>query len=317
MARVDHPALGHIQAGGAVQGHALQGAAQLGLVVVLEDLIHALLGPLVVEGLLLRVHPAQHRGDVQIDHGVGQSPAGPGLGDGLGPHAGGIFDEALIQAPDQVIGPTGPLQALLLSGHPVVLRVGDGVESLREAVAALAQGLAVGGDGKVLAAARLAVDAVLLHEVQAALAGLQPLLFYAVHMAQIGKCPGATPLHPHALIGGEHLPLPVQTGIHPAMHRVHAVFQPEMDASLQLLLDPFLVALQPNRQIHIRIPPFYILRETALVSFIIPIPTGPVKGKAENNFQFSENMLDRSKKADSLYRKIPCVFPTKTGGFIQ
>ena len=251
VAGVDHPALGHIQAGGAVQVHALQGAAQLGLVVVLEDLIHALLGPLIVEGLLLRVHPAQHGGDVQVDHGVGQSPAGPGLRNGLGTHAGGVVDQALVQVPDQVIGPAGPLQALLLPGHAVVLRVGDGIKTLGEAVAALAQGLAVAGDGEVHAAARLAVDAVLLHEVQAALAGLQPLLLHPVHMAQVGEGPGAPALHPHALIGGEHLSLPVQAGVYAAVHRVHSILQPEADAPLQFLLDPLLMALQPDRQIHI------------------------------------------------------------------
>ena len=243
VAGVDHPALGHVAPELAVGADTLQGAAQLRLVVVAENLIHALGGPLAVKRVLLGVHPAQDRGDVQIDHRVGQGAAGAGLWDGLGAHPRGVGDQPLVQVPDQVVGRAGPLQAGLVAGNTVILGVGDGIEALGEAIAALTQRLAVAGDGEVHPVARRPVDAVPLHEVQAALAGGQPLLLHSVHVAQISEDPSAAALHPHTLVRGEHLSLPIQTGIDAAVHRVHAVFHPKPDAALQFLLNPLLVTL--------------------------------------------------------------------------
>ena len=224
----------------AVHAHSLQGALEFRLVVILEDGIHTLLGPRIVQLTLLGVAAAQDRGDIQIDHGVGQSPAGAGLGDGLGAHAGGVLDETVVQVPDKLIGPAGALDVLLLTGQAVVLGVGQGVEAFGEAVAALTQGLAVGGDGEVHPVAGLAVDAVLLHEVQAALAGLHPLVPLAVHVAQVGVRPAAAALHPHALVGGEQPTGTVNAGVHAAVLLIHAVLQPELRAAGQFLFYPLL-----------------------------------------------------------------------------
>ena len=167
MARVDGASLGVVQPGRAVHVHILQHAPQLGLHVVLENLVHTLLGPLLIEVLPLGVHPEHHPGDVEDNHGPAEGAALPGLRDGLGAQAGGV-GHAVIQLPVQVIGPSRPLQPDGLAGDAVVLRVGQGVKRLGEAVAPLAQGLAVPGDGEVHPIACGAVDAVFLHKVQAA-----------------------------------------------------------------------------------------------------------------------------------------------------
>ena len=228
----------------AVGTHGLQSALEFGLVVILKDGLHALLGPRVVQLALLRVAAAQDRGDVQVDHGVGQSPAGAGLGNGLGAHAGGVLDETVVQVPDQLVGAAGTLNVLLLAGQAVILGVGQSVEALGEAVAALTQRLAVGGDGEVHPVTGLAVDAVLLHEVQAALAGLHPLIPLAVHVAQVGVGPAAAALHPHALVGGEQPAGAVDAGVHAAVLLVHTVLQPELRAAGQLLFHPLLGLFQ-------------------------------------------------------------------------
>ena len=106
----------------------------------------------------------------------------------LGPIPVGSAISPWFRFPDQVVGRAGPLQAGLVAGNPVILGVGDGIEALGEAIAALTQRLAVAGDGEVSSVvARRPVDAVPLHEVQAALAGGQPLLLHSIHVAQIGE----------------------------------------------------------------------------------------------------------------------------------
>ena len=257
VARVHNAAFGVVQPGLPVGAHVLQHALQLGVDMVLENLIHALLGPLLIEGLSLRVHPQQGAGDIEEDHGDAEGPPGAGLGDGLGADARGVR-HAVVQIPVQVVGPAGPLQVLLPPGHTVVLRVGQGVKRLGEAVPPLAQGLSVLGNGEVQPPPRPVVDTVLLQEVQAALTGGQPLVLGSVEVAQVGEDPAAPPLHPHTLVGGEHLSLPVQAGVHPAVHRVHAVVQPKRHAAVQLLLEPLVMALYALH-IHKCVPPF--LRE--------------------------------------------------------
>ncbi len=253
VARVHNAAFGVVQPGLPVGAHVLQ----LGLHVVLKYVVHALLGPLLIEGLSLRVHPQQGAGDIEEDHGDAEGPPGAGLGDGLGADARGVR-HAVVQIPVQVVGPAGPLQVLLPPGHTVVLRVGQGVKRLGEAVPPLAQGLSVLGNGEVQPPPRPVVDTVLLQEVQAALTGGQPLVLGSVEVAQVGEDPAAPPLHPHTLVGGEHLSLPVQAGVHPAVHRVHAVVQPKRHAAVQLLLEPLVMALYALH-IHKCVPPF--LRE--------------------------------------------------------
>jgi len=210
--------------------------------VILEDLIHTLGGPVLVQRLPLRVRPQQHAGDVEDDHGCAEGAAGAGLGDGLGAHAYGI-GHAVGQIPVQVIGPAGALQVFPLPGDAVVLGVGQGVERLGEIVAALAQRLAVLGGGGGHPAARNVVDAVVLQEIDAALGRRQPLGAAAIYMAQIGEDPAAAALHPHTLIGGVDLTLSVQAGVHAAVLPVNAVFQPEIRAGLQFALHPIPVCL--------------------------------------------------------------------------
>ena len=204
---------------------------------VLEHFVHALLGPLLIELFPLRIHPEHHPGDIEDNHGPAEGAALPGLRDGLGPQPRGIC-HAVAQIPVEVIGPPGPLQPDGLAGDAVVFRVGQGVERLGEVIAPLAQGPAVPGDGEVHPPSRGAVDAVLLHEVQAAPAGLQPLLLHAIGVAQKGENPAAPPLHPHALVGGVDLPRSVQAGVNPAVLPVHAVLQPEGGAAVQLIPHP-------------------------------------------------------------------------------
>ena len=238
MTGVDEAAGGDIGHELAVGTHGLQGAFQLRLVVILQNGVDAGLGALVVQLRTLRIAPAHDGGDVQIDHGVAQGAARAGLRDGLGTHAGGVLDQAVVELPDQVVGPAGPLQARLVAGEGVIFGVGLGVKVLGEAVPALAQGLAVGGDGEVHPVAGLPVDAVGLHEVQAALAGPEPVLPHAVHVAQVGVDPSAAALHPYAFIRREPHAGPVQAGVNAAVFRVHAVLEPKAGAALQLLLNP-------------------------------------------------------------------------------
>ena len=207
------------------------------MVVVFENLIHAGLGLLLVERLALGVHPHHHGQHVQEDHGQAEAAAGAGLGDGLGAQAGGVGG-AVPQIPVDSAGLAGALQAFPFTGDAVVFGVGQGIEGLGVEIAALAQGLAVFGDGEVHSVPGLAVDAVLLHEVQAALAGVQPFLLHAVHVAQVGEDPAAAALHPHALVGGVDLAGAVQAGVDAAVDGIHAVFQPEIDAGFQLLFGP-------------------------------------------------------------------------------
>ena len=113
--------------------------------------------------------------DVEEDHRVAERPPRARLRDGLGAQSRGVLDQAVVQVVDQLVRPARALKVDRFAGQAVVLGVRDGVEALREAVAALAQGLALRRHREVQAAARLVVDAVLLQEVQAALGGLHPL----------------------------------------------------------------------------------------------------------------------------------------------
>ncbi len=179
----------------------LQGAPELRLVVILENSLHTLFGAGIVKLLLLGIASAKYRGDIQVDHGIGQGPCSASLGDGLGAHASGVLDQTVVQVPDELISTAGTLQVLPLTGETVVLCVCQGVEALGKAIAALAEGLTIGSDSEIHSVAGLAVDAVLFHEVQAAFAGLHPLVPLAVYIAQIGVSPAAPALHPHALVG--------------------------------------------------------------------------------------------------------------------
>ena len=237
VAGVDGAALGVVEPGGAVHVHVFQGTLELRLNMVLEDVVHTLLGPLLIEGPAVRVGAQHNAGDVEEDHRRAEGPAAACLRDGLRPHAHGVL-HALAEVPVEVVALPCPLQPDRIAGDAVVLRVGDGAECLGEVVASLAQRLALGGDGKVHSVAAGAVKAVGLHEVQAAPAGLQPLRSLAVLAAQEGEHPTAASLHPHALVGGVDLPLPVQAGIHAAVDRIHTVFQPEVRRAGELLPRP-------------------------------------------------------------------------------
>ena len=112
VAGVHDPALGDLQAGAPVRGHALQQAAQIVLDEIAEDLLHALPCPGLIELRPLRVHPLEHGVGVQGDHGRGKGPARPGLGDGLGAQARGVR-HAVIQIPVEIIGPARALFSIL------------------------------------------------------------------------------------------------------------------------------------------------------------------------------------------------------------
>ncbi len=256
MAGVDGAALGVIEAGSPVHIHVFQHALKLRLHVVAENLLHALGGPLVVEGPALRVHPAQGAGDVEDNHRHAEGTAGAGFRNGLWPQAGGV-GHAVVQVPVKVVGPAGPQEVLLPPGYAVILGVGQGVKGLGVAVAALTQRLSLPGDGEVHPAPGVVVDAVLLQKVQAAFGGLQPLRPGAVGVAEAGEHPPAPPLHPDAFIGGVNLPLSVQTGVDAPVLPVHAVVQPEADAPLQFLPHPGLGRLQNSLLIHDRNTPFH------------------------------------------------------------
>ena len=243
MAGVDSASLGVVQPGRAVHIYVLQHALQLGMDVVFEDLIHAGLCPLLVQGLPLGIHPQQHAGDVQDDHGDAEGAAGAGFRNGLGAHAHRV-GHAVGQIPVQVIGPAGTLQIFTLAGNAVVLGVGQGVEGLGEVVAALAEGLSVLSDGEVHPVAGFPVDAAFFHEVQAALAGLQPFFLHAVGVAEESEDPAAAALHPHTLVGRVDLTLAVQAGVYAAVLPVNAVFQPEVGADIQFVSHPVPVGLQ-------------------------------------------------------------------------
>ena len=66
----------------------------------------------------------------------------------LGPRPVGS-GHAVIQIPVHIIGPAGTLQVLPLAGDAVIFGVCDAVEGLGVAVTALAQRLAITGDGEV------------------------------------------------------------------------------------------------------------------------------------------------------------------------
>ena len=145
---------------------------------------------------------------------------------------------------------------LLFAGDAVILGVGDAVEGLAVAVAALTQGLAVAGNGEVQPSAGLMVDAVLFQEINAALGSGQPLFLHAVDVAQVGVGPAAAALHPHALVGGVDLAGAVQTGVDTAILMVHAVFQPEVGHICQLVTDPLALG-DKFFTIHWKLPPKY------------------------------------------------------------
>ena len=234
---VHRAALSVVQPGRAVHVHVLQRAFQLRLYVVLENVVHALLRPLLIERFALRVGAQHHAGDVQDNHGRAEGPAAAGLRDGLGAHAHRV-GLALAQVPVEVVAFPRPLQTRFLPGHAVVFRVGDGAERLGEVVPPLAQRLALCGDGEVHPVPGLMVEAVGFHEIQAAPAGLQPLLLHTVGMTQECVNPAAAALHPYALVRGIDFALPVQAGVDPAVLLVHAVGQPEAGRTLQLFPHP-------------------------------------------------------------------------------
>ena len=215
---------------------------------VLEDVVHTLPCPLLIEGLPLRIGAQQHAGDIENDHGGAEGPSRPGLGNGLGTHAHGV-GHTPAQVPVQVVALPGPLQPGALPGDAVVLGVGDGAEGLGEVIAPLAQGLTLRRDGEVHPVSGPMVEAVGLHKVQAASGCIQPLLLHAVAAAQEGENPAAPALHPHALVGGVDLAPPVQAGVDAAVLLVHAVRQPEIGGALQLAFYPGL-GLQQFFSVH-------------------------------------------------------------------
>ena len=242
MAGVDDPTRGGVGLQRAVRADGLEDAVQLRPVVVLHDLVDAGRGPLVVKRGVGRVAAAHDRGDVQIDHRFSEAAAPAGLRDGLRAEAGRVGDEAVAQLPVQLIGPPRALDARLVARDGVILGVRHRVEVLAEAVAPLAQGPPVAGHGEIHPPARVAVDAVVLEEVQAAPAGLQPLGPDAVVRAEEGVDPAAASLHPDALVCGIDLALPVEAGVDAAVLPVQAVLQPEGRAPRQLILHPLVIA---------------------------------------------------------------------------
>ena len=232
--RVHHAAGGVPELRLALQVHALQRASQLRAVMPVHDAVGALARVPVVLLRVRGVHAPHDADDVQEDHRVAQRVARARFRDGLGPEPCRVLDQAVVQVVDHLVRPARALQMLNLACEPVVLGVRDGVEALREAVAPLAQGLALGRHREVQAAARLAVDAVLLQEVQTALSGLQPFGALSVQAAQVRERPGAAPLHPYALVGGVHLTRAVEAGVNAAVLAVHAVREPEVHAGVQL-----------------------------------------------------------------------------------
>ena len=237
VAGVDDPALRNVQPGFAVGAYVFQHAAQLILDVIAEDLLHAGGGPGFIERFPLRIGAQHDAGHVQADHGRAEGAAGPGLGDGLGAKAGGVR-HPVVQIPVQIVGPAGPQQAVPVPGDPVVFGVCHRIEGFGEAVTALTQGTSVGSDGEIHPIPRFPVDAVGFHKIEAAPGGGQPFLLHAVEPAQPGKDPAAASLHPNAFIGRIDPALSVQAGVDAAVHRVHAMFQPEIDAAVQFLPDP-------------------------------------------------------------------------------
>ncbi len=255
VAGVDDAALGDVQAGLALGTDVFKHTAELVLDVVFKDVVYALLGALLIQGAVLGVDAHQHACHVQIDHRDAKRAAAARLGDRLGAETGRVR-HAVGQIPIGVIGAARPLQTGAVARDAVVFGVRHGIEGFREIVAALAQGLALGGHGEVHPIPGLVVETVGLHKVQAALRGGQPLVLHPVQVAQPCEDPAAAPLHPDALVGGKNLALAVQAGVDAAVDLVHAVFQPEVYTAVQLLADP-LLCLQQFFSVHDKDLPIY------------------------------------------------------------
>ncbi len=124
------------------------------------------------------------------------------------------------------------------SGHPIVLGIADAIEPFREIVAALTQGEPLFGDREVEAVARCTVHAVVLQEIQAALRRLKPFGPPPIDVAEVGIGPSAPTLHPNGFIRGIDASLTVKAGVDASVLPVHSVFQPEINADVQLPPQP-------------------------------------------------------------------------------
>ena len=200
---------------------------------IFEDFVHTGLGALLIKLSPFRIAPQQNRCHIQVNHRNAEGPALPGFGNGFGAKTGGV-GHAAAQIPVHIVGAAGALQAGFLAGDAVILGVSHGIKSLGKVIPALAQRLAVSGDGEIHPVVGLPVQAVGLHKVQAAFGRSQPFFADTVGVAQKSVNPSAAALHPHAFVGGINLALAVQTGVHAAMLAIHSVVQPEPGATLQL-----------------------------------------------------------------------------------
>ena len=106
VARIDDPALGHIQTRFPFRADVLQDAAQVVLHMIAENVLHAGGRPFFVQRLLLRVDPHQHGSHIQIDHRDAEGSAAAGLRNRLRAEAGGIR-HAVVEVPVEIIGSAG------------------------------------------------------------------------------------------------------------------------------------------------------------------------------------------------------------------
>ena len=144
----------------------------------------------------------------------------------------------MIEIPIEVCHLPCAGKTAFFAGNSVIFRVRHGAERLGEAIPTLPQRPTVLRDGKIHTVACGVVEAVTLHKIKAAAAGVEPFRLRAVDCAQMGKDPAAPPLHPDALIRGIDFTGSVETGIDAAEFRIHAVFQPKIYAAIQFRAYP-------------------------------------------------------------------------------
>jgi hypothetical protein len=83
-----------------------------------------------------------------------------------------------------------------------------------------------------------------VNKIDAALGELQPLGASAVLVAQVCENPSASALEPNALVRGEASAGLVNAGINAAVLAVNTVLEPEIDATVQLVLIELSVVLK-------------------------------------------------------------------------
>ncbi len=241
MARIHTASLGPIEPF-AVGTHGLEQGLDLAVHEMLEDLAEGALDHLIIERVIA-VLP-ELLGRCQEDHGHSVALGLSGLRVDL------RREELRVPVVHQnkLVQRLGPLHPESVVVGPGVFREGYGAERLGEEVPSLPEWAAVAGHFEEHPT--VGVEAVVLHEFDAATGGVQPFLSLLHFVVEDGHEPGEPAELPDRLIGAEEGPVGVEVVEEPAVLPVGIVLHPERDCVFQQTVTVGLDQVLDARPVH-------------------------------------------------------------------